>query len=270
MLTRFAPSPTGFLHLGHAFSARSVWNWAGARGAPVRLRLEDIDQTRCRPAYAAAIEEDLTWLGFQWQGATRRQSDHFPDYQRALDSLIDRSLVYRCFRTRRQLPDGEAAFVGEALAPPDEAERLDRGAAFNWRLSLAAAKARLGAAYSRLGFTEETGGGARWVSAEPDRLGDVILARKDAATSYHLACCHDDALQGVTHVIRGEDLREVTHIHVLLQTLMDWPQPVYRFHPLLLGASGAKLSKSTRDKALRDYRMDGATPDEIWRQIGAE
>jgi glutamyl-Q tRNA(Asp) synthetase len=270
-VTRFAPSPTGHLHLGHAASAFHVWDAAQAAGGSVLLRLEDIDQTRCRPEYEVSILPDLKWLGLNWSGPVRRQSDHFDEYARVLDALQARGLIYRCFQTRREItaaipagvdPD-DAPFFSKPLAPDDEAKRLARGQAFAWRLSLRAARNALGEHYASLSFTEETASGARTVRADPAAFGDVVLARKDTPASYHLACCHDDALQGITHVIRGDDIRDMTSVHVLLQALMDWPVPVYRFHPLVLGPDGKKLSKRAGDKGLSAYREEGMTPGDI-------
>mgnify|MGYP003669942014 FL=1 len=270
-VTRFAPSPTGHLHLGHAASAFHVWDAARAAGGTVKLRLEDIDQTRCRPEYEASILADLKWLGLNWSGPVRRQSEPFDEYARVLDALQERGLIYRCFKTRREItaampagvdPD-EAAFVSKPLAPDEEAERLARGHAFAWRLSLRAAETELGARYASLAFTEETADGTRSVPANPAAFGDVVLARKDTPASYHLACCHDDALQQITHVIRGEDIREMTSVHVLLQALMDWPTTVYRFHLLVPGPDGKKLSKRAGDKGLSAYRDEGMTPGDI-------
>lgn len=270
-LTRFAPSPTGYLHLGHAVSAFAVWTAAEEKGGQVLLRIEDIDQTRCKPEYETAILEDLRWLGLSWEPPLRRQSDHFDTYQRILDRLRLRGLVYRCFRTRREvaarLPAGakpdEAGFIGRPLSAGEEAEKLAHNQPFAWRLSLAAARAELGSRFETLHYLEETKEGVRRVPASPLPFGDVVLARKDTPASYHLACCHDDALQGISHVIRGEDLRAVTAVHALLQMLLDWPQPLYRFHPLMLGADGKKLSKRNSDKSLATYRAEGMTPDNI-------
>ncbi|WP_340693369.1 tRNA glutamyl-Q(34) synthetase GluQRS [Hyphomonas sp.] len=274
-VTRFAPSPTGHLHLGHAASAFHVWDAARAAGGKVLLRIEDIDQTRCRPEYEASILSDLEWLGLDWSGPVRRQSEHFDDYALVLESLRARGLIYRCFKTRREiaaaLPAGadpdDAPYVGKPLAPEAESERLARGHAFAWRLSLCRARDALGARYRTLAFTEDTPTGVREVPANPAAFGDVVLARKDTPASYHLACCHDDALQGVTHVIRGEDIREMTSVHVLLQALMDWPTPLYRFHPLLLGPDGKKLSKRAGDKSLSAFRAEGLTPGDIRAMI---
>jgi glutamyl-Q tRNA(Asp) synthetase len=275
-VTRFAPSPTGYLHLGHACSAFHVWDAARAANGRVLLRIEDIDRTRCRPEYEAAILEDLQWLGLDWDGPVRRQSDHFDDYEATITDLRMRGLVYRCFRTRREIaaampagarPD-EWGFRGRPLPTSEEEKRLARGDAFAWRLSLAAARDALGLRYERLGYIDESNGTPRRVPADPAPFGDVVLGRKETPASYHLACCHDDALQGVTHVIRGEDIREMTSVHALLQALMDWPQPVYRFHALILGPDGKKLSKRAGDRGLRAWRDEGKTPDDLRRMTG--
>jgi glutamyl-Q tRNA(Asp) synthetase len=264
--TRFAPSPTGYLHAGHAASAAYVWGASAAAGGQVLLRIEDIDQTRCRPEFEAAIYADLAWLGYQWPLPVRRQSDHFSDYADALGTLQTRGLVYRCFQTRKSRAiNDDGRFVGAALPAFAEAEKLTAGEAFAWRLSISAARAQLGARYDRLSFTEITSEGPRRIDAVPDRFGDVVLARKDTPASYHIACCHDDALQAITHVIRGEDLRAATAVHVLIQALFDWPQPVYRFHPLLLSEDGRKLAKRDGDTPLRDYRAAGVTAEAIRR-----
>lgn len=270
--TRFAPSPTGRLHLGHAASAFAVWQAAHELGAEVRLRIEDIDQTRCRPEYETGILEDLAWLGLRWTGEVRRQSDHFDDYRAVLNRLRAQGLLYRCFLTRREiaarLPAGadpdEGGLVSQPLPAAEEALRLERGQPYAWRLSLACARAELGPAFRDLAYREwQADGTVRTVAANPAAFGDVVLARKDSPASYHLACCHDDALQEITHIVRGEDLRAATSVHVLLQALMGWPQPVYRFHPLILGPDGKKLSKRFGDKSLRNYREEGMTPDDI-------
>lgn len=272
-VTRFAPSPTGYLHLGHAFSALTAFDAARAAGGRFILRIEDIDQGRARPEFDAAILEDLAWLGTEWEQPVRRQSEHMADYEGALRSLIDRQLVYRCFRTRKEIaeaiasaPHGEAeeAFRGEALPPDEEAAKLEEGEAFAWRLSLKKARAALGPAYFALVFEDESGP----VRAEPERLGDVVLARKDFGTSYHLASVWDDGLQGVTHVIRGEDLREAAHLHVLLQKLLGLPQPVYRHHRLILGEDGRRLAKRDQAATLRSLREAGKTPGDVRAMVG--
>lgn len=269
--TRFAPSPTGYLHLGHAASAHHVWDAAAKSGAEVHLRIEDIDRGRCRPEYEAALIEDLQWLGFRWTDPIRRQSDHFADYETCLDALKAKGLIYRCFKTRREitaaLPAGSnlqtAPFRSKPLSKSEENERLSRGHAFAWRLNLSAAIESLGSAYDSLHYFEKNDNKTKQVKADPTPFGDVILARKDTPTSYHMACCHDDALQGMTHIVRGEDLRSVTGLHTLLQALLGWPTPQYEFHPLLLKPDGRKLSKSAGDPSIKDLRAEGLTPDQI-------
>ncbi len=271
-VTRFAPSPTGYLHLGHAFSALTAFDAARAAGGRFLLRIEDIDQGRARPEYEAAIYEDLAWLGLEWEEPVRRQSEHMAAYGEALASLIERKLVYRCFRTRKEIAEAiasaphEAAemFTGEALPPDEEAAKLEAGEPFAWRLSLKKARAALGPAYFALVFEDETG----VVRAEPERHGDVILARKDFGASYHLASVWDDALQGVTHVIRGEDLRDAAHLHVLLQRLLELPQPVYRHHRLILGEDGKRLAKRDQAATLRALRESGKTPTDVRATVG--
>lgn len=271
--TRFAPSPTGYLHLGHAFSALTASDAARAVGGRFVLRIEDIDQGRARPEFESAIYEDLAWLGISWEEPVRRQSAHMADYEGALQSLIDRQLVYRCFRTRKEIaeaiasaPHGELeeAFRGEALSPEEEAAKLDAGESFAWRLSLKKARAALGPTYFALVFEDESGP----VRAEPERHGDAVLARKDFGTSYHLASVWDDALQGVTHVIRGEDLQDAAHLHVLLQKLLELPQPAYRHHRLILGEDGKRLAKRDQAATLRALRETGKSPSDVRAMLG--
>jgi glutamyl-Q tRNA(Asp) synthetase len=277
-VTRFAPSPTGHLHRGHAFSALTAWRAARGAGGRFLLRIEDIDQTRCRPAFEAAILEDLGWLGLDWETPVRRQSEHMADYGRTLRELGERGLVYRCFRTRREVaaeigraPHGAMeAFRGAPLTPDEEARRVAAGEAFAWRLSLDAARAALAGA-PELVFVEEGEGPNRehgLIAARPELGGDVILARKDVGVAYHLAAAHDDALQGVTHVIRGQDLFEATHVQRLIQALMGWPAPVYRHHRLLTRADGRRYAKRDRAETLRDLRAAGATAQALRRELG--
>lgn len=263
--TRFAPSPTGLIHLGTAASALHVWAAAEAAGGEVLLRIEDVDKTRCRPEFAQAMLEDLAWLGLSWPEPVRVQSAHFDAYQAVLEALSARGLVYRCFRTRKEVAElaGEAPFVSSPPPPEEEAARLARGEVFAWRLSLSAARAALGGRFEALEFVEETEAGLERRKAEPGRHGDVVLARKDAPAAYHLASTHDDALQGVSHVVRGTDLADAAHIHVLIQALMGWPSPVYRHHPLIYGPDGKKLSKSARSKTLASLREAGFTPADV-------
>lgn len=272
-VTRFAPSPTGYLHLGHALSALTAVDAARAAQGRFLLRIEDIDQGRARAEYEAAIFEDLAWLGIAWEHPVRRQCEQIEEYAAVLQALIERDLVYKCFRTRREVaeaiasaPHGptEEAFRGEALAAEEEQARLAAGEAYAWRLSLRKARAALGPAYFALTFEDETG----IVRARPESHGDVVLARKDMPTSYHLASVWDDALQGVTQIIRGEDLREAAHLHVLLQRLLDLPQPRYRHHRLVLGEDGKRLAKRDQAQTLRALRENGKSPADIRTILG--
>jgi glutamyl-Q tRNA(Asp) synthetase len=283
LTTRFAPSPTGYLHLGHAFSALSAFDRARAAGGRFLLRIEDIDATRARPAFEAAIHEDLAWLGVDWETPVRRQSEHMADYHAALDRLRADGLLYRCFRTRREILDaiasaphgpGEgvdgAVFRGAPLPPDEEAARLADGRPFAWRLSLDAAARKLGG-FGGLAFDERGAGSAGergLVPIDPAREGDVILARKDVGVAYHLAVVVDDALQGVTDVVRGADLLDATHVQRLLQALLGLPTPVYRHHRLLMGEDGRRLAKRNGAPALRDLRADGVSPADIRRRLG--
>ncbi|PZP46685.1 MAG: tRNA glutamyl-Q(34) synthetase GluQRS [Azospirillum brasilense] len=275
VVTRFAPSPTGYLHLGHVRSALQGWRAARQAGGRFLLRIEDIDPTRCRPEYRAAIEEDLRALGLGWDGPVRVQSGHLPEYRRILDILARRGLLYPCFCTRAEIAreiarSGAAPHPGETgpegpvypgtcrrLDPAERARRLSAGEPHALRLDMAAALATLD---GRLSY-EEQGDGR--VCCEPARFGDVVLARKDAPASYHLCVTHDDALQGVTLVTRGEDLRAATDIHRLLQALMGWPEPRYAHHPLLLGPDGKRLAKRDGAKPVRELLRDGLSPREI-------
>ncbi len=272
-VTRFAPSPTGRLHLGHAVSAITVFEAAQQAGGRFLLRIQDIDRQRCRLAFEAAIYEDLQWLGLCWEAPVRRQSEHMADYEAALETLKAQGLLYRCFRTRKALldeiaraPHGEQeVFRGGPLPLDDETRRMAAGEPFAWRLSLDRAKLLLGATWDQLSFVDlDDGVQAVW----PALAGDVVLARKDVGVAYHLACVVDDALQGITHVIRGEDLREAVHIQRLLQTLLDLPEPVYRHHRLLVGPDGQKLAKRAGSKSLADLRAEGAVPAVIRAELG--
>jgi glutamyl-Q tRNA(Asp) synthetase len=277
-VTRFAPSPTGYLHAGHAFSALTTFEAARAAGGRFLLRIEDIDRTRCRPEYEAAVYEDLAWLGLDWETPVRRQSEHMADYAAALRELAERGLTYRCFRTRREVaeaiesaPHGVMeAFRGEPLPPDEEARRVEGGEPYAWRLSLAAAQRALGG-FERLSFLEEGAGpfGERGrIAARPQLGGDVVLARKDVGVAYHLAVVADDARQGVTHVIRGQDLFEATHVQRLLQALLALPTPIYRHHRLLTDARGRRFAKRDRDQTLRERRASGMTPAALRAELG--
>jgi len=274
LVTRFAPSPTGFLHLGHAHSALAGWRRARAAGGRFLLRIEDIDPVRCRPEFTAAIEEDLAWLGLDWDGPVRVQSAHLDAYRVVLEALAARGLLYPCFCTRADIAREIAASVAAPhLAPmgpdgplyPGTCRRLSRderearvaaGEPHALRLDLAAALAVVPAA---LDFAEE---GEGRIACDPARFGDVVLARKDIPASYHLCVTHDDALQGVTLVTRGEDLKPATDLHRLLQALMGWPAPAYAHHRLLTDAAGRRLAKRDRAETLRELRARGVTPAE--------
>ena len=279
-VTRFAPSPTGRLHRGHALSALTAWTAARAAGGRFLLRIEDIDPTRCKPEFETGILDDLDWLGLDRDGPVRRQSDHLHEYAGVVDVLDRRGLLYRCFRTRREIldaiadaPHGPADAARPGPHPAEEeAALLAEGRPFAWRLSLDRARAALGdRAWAQLSFVEEGAGpdGERGlIPARPDTAGDVVLARKDAGTAYHVAVTHDDALQGVTHVIRGHDLFEATHVQVLIQGLMGWPTPVYRHHPLLLDASGRRLAKRDKAETLQSLRERGMDPAQLRAELG--
>jgi glutamyl-Q tRNA(Asp) synthetase len=278
--TRFAPSPTGRLHKGHAFSALTARRMADQEGGVMLLRIEDIDPTRCRLEFEAGIYQDLTWLGLDWPTPLRRQSEHLHDYAAAVADLERRGLLYRCFRTRKQVldaigdaPHGPADAARPGPHPPaEETVLLAQGLPFAWRLSLDRAREALGAArWSDLHFIEEGSGPdgeTGRIPARPETAGDVVLARKDAGAAYHLAVTHDDALQGVTHVVRGHDLFEATHIQVLIQTLMGWPTPVHRHHALLTGPDGRRYAKRDRSVTLAELREAGVTPQALRAELG--
>jgi glutamyl-Q tRNA(Asp) synthetase len=282
---RFAPSPNGYLHLGHAFSALLNFDLARASGGRLLLRIEDIDLTRCKPEFETAIYLDLAWLGIGWEEPVRRQSEHLAGYRAALDKLFALGLVYPSFESRAEIatlvaereanapwpcdPDGAPLYPGTAklLSSDERARLLESGTPYALRLDMASACARAG----DLGWSEhgegpdgETGA----VAARPEAWGDVILARKETPTSYHLSVVVDDALQGVTQVVRGQDLFWSTSVHRLLQQLLGLPQPAYRHHRLVLDAAGRKLSKSTEATGLRELRAGGATPADIRRLAG--
>ncbi|MFN3213147.1 MAG: tRNA glutamyl-Q(34) synthetase GluQRS [Henriciella sp.] len=266
--TRFAPSPTYFLHLGHALSAFHVWRAAEAAGGEVLLRIEDIDTTRCRPEYTDAIYEDLRWLGFDWPEPVRIQSEHFGAYQSCVDRLNEMGLAYRCFRTRAALADLDQPQRPGPHAADEEARLLESGVPYAWRLSLDRARAHLGKTYLELSYKEMTQDGLVTRTADPAPHGDIVIARKDSPSAYHIAATHDDALQNITHIIRGEDLIDAPHIHTLLQALMGWPQPIYQHHALLLDDDGQKLSKRQKSTSIASLRADGISPAEIRAQLG--
>jgi glutamyl-Q tRNA(Asp) synthetase len=272
VVTRFAPSPTGYLHLGHAFSAWNAWRRARRGGGRFLLRLEDIDPGRCRPAFGAAIEEDLAWLGLDWDGPVRVQSAHSADYRVVLDRLDEMGLLYPCFCTRADIgravaaphgPDGAPVYPGTCrrLSLAERDSRIAAGERYALRLDMAAAW--------RPGLTYFEEGQGR-IGCHPEQFGDVVLARKDAPLSYHLCVTHDDAAQGVTMVTRGCDLQAATHVHRLLQALMGWAEPGYAHHRLLTDETGRRLAKRDRDVTLRQMRADGVAPAGILRRLAVE
>ena len=272
VVTRFAPSPTGELHLGHAYSALIAWRRAEEAGGRFLLRIEDIDIRRCRREFETAIETDLRWLGLAWDGPVRRQSEHFADYGKVLDQLDGRGLIYPCFCTRADIaaagsaphgPDGPL-YPGTCrhLSPQERRDRIAAGREFCLRLDCVRA-ARDAGPYA---FHDE---GQGRVTGEPLLFGDVVIARKDTPTSYHLAVTVDDHLQGVTLVTRGEDLLPSTHVHVLLQKLLGYETPGYAHHRLLTDPSGRRYAKRDRALTLHSLRDSGKTPADLLALIDA-
>lgn len=277
---RFAPSPNGYLHLGHALSALLNADMAKAAGGRLLLRIEDIDASRCRPEFETAIYEDLAWLGLNWEQPVRRQSGHFDEYRAALTRLDAMGLIYPSFESRAEIaalvaaheaqspwprdPDGAPLYPGDAkaLAPAERARLIASGAPYALRLDMVAAVQRIGPLTWLEGGSEQ--------AADPTAWGDVILARKDSPGSYHLAVVVDDAAQGVTDVVRGNDLFHATSVHRMLQSLLGLASPRYHHHRLILGADGRKLSKSTQATALRERRAQGATPSDIRKVLGLD
>jgi glutamyl-Q tRNA(Asp) synthetase len=284
---RFAPSPNGYLHLGHALSALLNADMAQAAGGRLLLRIEDIDTTRCRPEYEKAIYEDLGWLGLRWEEPVRRQSVHWDDYRAALARLEAMGLVYPSFESRAEIavmvaardskgqwprdPDGTPLYPGAARAipPVERARRMATAEPYALRLDMEAALTRAGA-LSWFESGQGPSGETATVVANPAAWGDVILARKDTPTSYHLAVTVDDAAQGITDVVRGRDLFYATGVHRLLQALLEWPAPRYHHHRLVPGSDGKKLSKSTAATSLRELRAAGKTSADIRRLVGLD
>ena len=284
IVTRFAPSPTGPLHLGHVHAAAVAYRRARQAGGRFLLRLEDIDPARCRQDHARAIEADLLWLGLEWDGAVRVQSAHLADYAAVLRQLAEDGLAYPCFCSRADIiralaaphglspgpdrgqdgPDGAPAYPGTCRRLPagEAMARIAAGLPHAWRLDMAAALRRTGA----LSYEEE---GVGVVDCHPARFGDVVLGRKDAPASYHLCCTHDDAVQGVTLVTRGEDLRAATDVQRVLQRLMGWPAPRYAHHRLLTDAAGRRLAKRDRAFSVAALREAGHHPAAVLAMAGA-
>lgn len=279
---RFAPSPNGQLHLGHAYSALLNQHMAQETNGRLLLRMEDIDTARCTPAFEQGIYDDLHWLNLAWELPVRRQSEHFAEYRNALTRLADMGLVYPAFLSRTEVreqigaalakgrewpcdPDGSPHYPESErfLSEQERLKHMATGAPYAWRLDMQKALALAGAPL----FWNEEGQGPQGetgqIKAEPSRWGDVILARKDTPTSYHLSVVIDDALQGITHVVRGRDLYHATSVHCLLQKLLDLPEPLYHHHDLVLAEDGQKLSKSRHDTALQSLRAQGFTPADI-------
>ncbi|KRA44732.1 tRNA glutamyl-Q(34) synthetase GluQRS [Devosia sp. Root635] len=274
---RFAPSPNGLLHLGHAFSALYTWQAAGLLGGTALLRIEDIDAERSKPEFTAAIFEDLHWLGLDWPEPVRLQSQHMDAYADAGNHLRDQGLLYPCFCSRSDIaaaadgtdPDGAPLYPGTCrhLDRGEQIERLERGDPVQFRLDTAKAIESTGMlTFSVAGPLVTDRPQIR--HARPERWGDVVLQRKGTPTSYHLSVVMDDAAQGVTHVTRGRDMEAATDIHVLLQMLLGLPSPVYNFHRLILDDAGRKLSKSKGSESLADLRARGWTPDDVQRAVG--
>lgn len=284
---RFAPSPNGELHLGHAYSALLNADLGRQTGGRLLLRIEDIDTTRCKPEFEAQIYQDLAWLGVRWEQPVRRQSQHFISYAEALERLKAMGLVYPAFMSRGDVrawvadheqlgnpwpldPDGAAIYppVDKALGRRERETRIAAGAPFAWRLDMAAALSREPAPKWR--EFDPASGSAKIIAARPERWGDVILARSDTPTSYHLSVTVDDALQGITHVVRGKDLYEATSVHRVLQQLLGLPEPLYHHHRLILDDVGRKLAKSEHSSGIRVLRDSGVSPDGIRRMVGLE
>jgi glutamyl-Q tRNA(Asp) synthetase len=282
---RFAPSPNGYLHLGHAYSTLLNHDMAQRAGGRLLLRIEDIDPARCRPEFEDAIREDLGWLGIRWEAPVRRQSDHLADYRRALETLSAQGLVYPSFESRAEIakltaqrqadgrwprdPDGAPLYPGaaEQLSTEERTRLVASDAPYALRLDMRAAVARAG----DLAWTEQgegPDGETGVIAANPQAWGDVILARKETPTSYHLSVVVDDALQGITDVVRGQDLFHATSVHRLLQRLLALPAPIYRHHRLICDEAGHKLAKSTASTGLRELRAAGMTPSDIRRVVG--
>jgi len=267
-VTRFAPSPTGLLHLGHAHAALFAFHAARQAGGRFLLRIEDIDATRCRPEFTTAILEDLTWLGLDWDEPPRIQSRRMPQYSATLETLTRRGLLYPCFCTRGDIAAAIAAqhgpsplYPGTCRGRADAAARVAAGEPYALRLDVTRALAVTGP----LTFSDQIQGLRR---CAPEAQGDVVLARKDIPASYHLCVTQDDAEQGVTLVTRGEDLLEATDIHRLLQALMGWPEPIYAHHGLITGQDGKRLAKRDQAPTLRALRASGASTAQVAAMAG--
>ncbi|MDP4024291.1 tRNA glutamyl-Q(34) synthetase GluQRS [Methylobacterium sp. NEAU 140] len=277
---RFAPSPNGRLHLGHAYSALLNADLARRMGGTCRLRIEDIDPVRSRPELTAAIVSDLAWLGLRYPEPVRHQSRHMDAYRAARDRLVAAGLAYPCFCSRGAIraaasgegaprdPDGAPLYPGtcRALDPAEAAARRARPEPHTWRLDMARALAAAPGPHGYRTFDAE--GRDTWATADPARWGDAVIARRDVPTSYHLAVVHDDAAEGISHVVRGRDLEAATDLHALLQRLLGLPSPAYHHHALILDAAGEKLAKSRGSTSLADLRAAGAAPADVRARLG--
>lgn len=277
---RFAPSPNGYLHLGHAYSALLNYDMARAANGRLLLRIEDIDPTRCRPEYEEAIRQDLEWLGILFERPVRRQSEYFSEYRAALEKLEQDGLLFTSYESRAEIaklvaaqgadwprdPEGTPLYPGGAreMSGAERMRRLEKGDPYALRLDLKAALKRV----TPLHWTETGEGEPREIEAHPERWGDVVLGRKETPASYHLACVLDDAMQGVTHIVRGMDLYESTSIHRLLQEILGLPAPVYYHHKLILNAGGKKLAKRDPSTTLRDLRAQGWKVSDVRKRVG--
>jgi glutamyl-Q tRNA(Asp) synthetase len=275
MITRFAPSPTGYLHLGHALAAWIAYDWAKKQGGSMLLRFEDIDVSRVREPYYAAIEEDLAWLGISWNGTPWRQTHRTQAYQVALQSLRDLGVLYPCFCTRKEIAQMTSAPQQDAgmeeplypglcrqLTEAQRRQRIENCERWAWRLDAAKAHSLCGPlAWIDHRFGEE--------NLDATLMGDVVIARKDIGVAYHLAVVVDDAAQGITCVTRGEDLRHSTHVHVMLQKLLGLPRPQYWHHPLACDAQGKRLAKRHDALSLRTMRAAGVTAEQVLERINA-
>jgi len=269
LITRFAPSPTGFLHLGHARAAQIAFDYATREGGTCLLRIEDIDHMRCRKDFTDAIFEDLGWLGFDWPSPVRIQSDHIKTYKSVISHLTDLGLTYPCDKSR---PEIKASMARRGLSAyvRDDKEFLPalKGNNIAWRLSMMACRAFLGEEFYQLGYwTFDLEGNRTWRAVRPDRFGDVVIARKDIGVSYHIAVTHDDHIQKVSHIIRGQDLESQTDIHVLINRLMGWSDAHYHHHPLIHRPDGQKLAKRNSDPSIRSMREAGLTVRDIFENI---
>ncbi|MBD8067048.1 tRNA glutamyl-Q(34) synthetase GluQRS [Devosia sp. PTR5] len=276
-ILRFAPSPNGCLHLGHAYSALATWDAAARLGGTALLRIEDIDTERCKPEFTQAIFEDLRWLGLTWPEPVMHQSQRLDLYMEAADRLLEIGLLYPCFCSRSDIaaratetdPDGAPVYPGTCrhLPPEEQIRRIERGDAVQYRLDVGAAMARVGVlTFTTVMPTVLDRPQVRY--ARPERWGDVVLQRKDTPTSYTLSVVVDDAAQGITHVTRGRDLDAITDVHVLLQMLLGLPSPTYHFHRLLLDDAGRKLSKSDGAQSLAELRAQGWSSQDVRRAVG--